>query len=126
MRKIYTYEKNGSSPVLDFFSETDKKSQDKFRYQIEYIKDEHNPLTEPNVKHFSTGKYRQLYELRIKASNRMIRVVFHSHDKDIILLHAFYKKDDKDTKKALETSLKRLRLVLDIESENNICKELVA
>lgn len=108
MRRIYTYKNNGVCPVDDFFQNANEKIRNKFLFQLEYIQNEKNCLYEPYVKHFSIEKYRQLYELRMKASGLMVRVIFYEHCGEVILLHAFYKRDRKDTEKALETAQKRL------------------
>ncbi len=113
MRKVYVYENNGQCPVEDFFKKANKKIREKFKYQIKYIENERNVFTEPHVKHFSIGKYRELYEIRIKAADLMVRVLFYEADNDIILLNPFYKHDRKDTEKALETGLKLLHSMLD-------------
>ena len=42
----------------------------------------------------------------------MVRVIFYEHEGEIILLHAFYKKDRKDTERALETGLRILNKAL--------------
>jgi len=113
MRKIYTYETDGACPVGHFFENTNSKIVNKFKYQIKYIKDEKNVYSEPHVKHFSIEKYRRLYELRIKTAGVMVRVIFYEHNGEIILLHAFYKRDRKDTEKALEAALKILNSITD-------------
>ena len=71
------------------------------------------------MKHFSIEKYRKLYELRIKATGIMVRVIFYEHNGEIILLHAFYKRDRKDTEKALETGLKILHSLLAADGTIN-------
>lgn len=113
MRKIYTYEHEGECPVSHFFDNTNDKITNKLKYQLRYIKDEKNVFSEPHIKHFSIEKYRRLYELRIKATGVMVRVIFYERNGEIILLHAFYKRDRKDTEKALETALKILNSILD-------------
>lgn len=75
--------------------------------------DKHNAFTEPHVKHFTIEKYRRLYELRVKAAGTMVRVIFYEKDGEVLLLYAFYKRDRKDTEKALETSLKILNSISD-------------
>lgn len=113
MRKIFVYENDGRCPVEDFFQKANKKVRDKFKYQLDYIKDERNVFAAPHVKHFSIEKYRELYELRIKAADLMVRVLFYEDDNEIILLYPFYKKDHKDTDRALETGLKLLHSILN-------------
>lgn len=117
MRRIYTYKNNGVCPVDDFFRNANEKIRNKFLFQLEYIKDERNGYWEPYVKHFSIEKYRQLYELRIKAAGVMVRVIFYEHCGEVILLHAFYKHDRKDMKKALDTALNRLTKITEADGE---------
>ena len=58
--------------------------------------------------HISVGRYRELYEIRMKVSGNMVRVLFVKQGEDIVLLYAFYKRSGKDTEKALETAYKTL------------------
>ena len=107
MRKVYIYDA-GESQVEKFFSKADIKIQKKLRFQMEYIKDVRNSFTEPHIKHFTIDRYKELYELRIKAAGTMVRVIFYENDGDILLLYAFYKHDKRDTQKALDTAIKIL------------------
>lgn len=43
---------------------------------------------------------------RIKVSKKIVRIIFCERDDNIVLLHAFYKHDKRDTEKALENALK--------------------
>ncbi len=127
MRKIYFYENNGECPVEEFFIKANEKIQKKFKFEIDYIRNESNPLTKPHVKHFAIEKYRELYEMRIKAADTMVRIVFYKQDEAIILLRAFYKRDRKDTEKALEASLKLLKIIAQNSNEAQISyKELMS
>lgn len=119
MRKIYTYYDGSSLPVHDFMNNTDVKIKKKFLFCLDFIKDEHNAFTEPYVKHFSLEKYKRFYELRIKAVSTMVRVIFYEYDGEIILLHAFYKRDKIDTERALETANKILHTILTDGDEIN-------
>ena len=107
MRKVYIYDAV-ESQVEKFFSKADIKIQNKLRFQLEYIKDVRNSFTEPHIKHFTIDRYKELYELRIKAAGTMVRVIFYEDDGDILLLYAFYKHDKRDTQKALDTAIKIL------------------
>lgn len=117
MRKIYLYHNGGDCPVADFIELADQKIRRKFAFCMDYIKEERNGFCEPYVKHFSIEKYRQLYECRIKATGRMVRVIFYEHNSEILLLHAFYKRDRKDTEKALEAARKLLDMAVDENGE---------
>lgn len=113
MRKIYAYTKDNSSPVEEFIQATNDKIKEKLIFQLIYIKDESNPFCEPYVKHFSMERYRKMYELRIKAAETMIRIIFYEHDGEIVFLHAFHKRDRKDTDRGLESALKILESIVD-------------
>lgn len=113
MRKIYAYTKDNRSPVEEFIKATNDKIKEKLIFQLVYIKDESNPFCEPYVKHFSMERYRKMYELRIKAAETMIRIIFYEHDGEIVFLHAFHKRDRKDTDRGLESALKILESIVD-------------
>ncbi|MBQ9940003.1 MAG: type II toxin-antitoxin system RelE/ParE family toxin [Clostridia bacterium] len=108
MRKIYIYRSRNENGVQKFFEKTDEKTQSKFKSILTYISNEKNPLCEPYVKHISIGRYRELYEIRMKVSGNMVRVLFVKQDNDIVILYAFYKRNGKDTEKALEVAFKML------------------
>lgn len=113
MRKIYAYTKDNRSPVEEFIKATNDKIKEKLIFQLVYIKDESNPFCEPYVKHFSMERYRKMYELRLKAAETMIRIIFYEHDGEIVFLHAFHKRDRKDTDRGLESALKILESIVD-------------
>lgn len=114
MRKIYTYFNGDMSPVETFFGSASEKVKNKFMFQMTFMVNEKIPFREPYVKHFSIGKYKRLYEMRIKMGIEMVRIIFYEHQNEVVLLHAFYKKGKRDTEKALEYALK----ILD-----SICEE---
>ena len=111
MRNIYIYKNGNESQVEHFFENADEKLKQKFASILAYISSEKNPLCEPYVKHISIGRYRDLYEIRMKVSGNMVRVLFAKQDKDIVLLYAIYKKSGKDTEKALEMAYKWLNKI---------------
>ncbi len=113
MRKIYTYKDGNKYPVEEFLRGIDEKLRKKLEIQLVYICDERNPFTEPYVKHFSIAKYRQMYEVRVKAAETMLRIIFYEKDGNIILLHAFRKRDRKDTEKALVNAFRILDRIID-------------
>ncbi len=113
MRKIYTYKDGNKYPVEEFLRGIDEKLRKKLEIQLVYICDERNPFTEPYVKHFSIVKYRQMYEVRVKAAETMLRIIFYEKDGNIILLHAFRKRDRKDTEKALVNAFRILDRIID-------------
>jgi len=117
LRKIYTYQN-----VQNFIESSDVKLKNKFQNILAYISDEKNRLCEPYVRHISQNRFKGLFEIRLKTSVTMARVVFSMKDENIILLYAFYKNDKKDTKRALEHSLK----LLNDARKNNYEEVLIA
>ncbi len=105
MRKLFV-----TSNVKDFMEQADEKTRAKINSVLSYLTDDKNPLREPYVKHISTAKYKELYELRVKASKLMSRVIFTLSDDDIVLLYAFKKKCDRDNTKAFERAFKMSKL----------------
>lgn len=113
MRKLYAYKKENTCPVQKFIDNLNGKIKAKFMFQLSYIMDERNGFVEPYVKHFSMERYRKMYELRLKAAETMIRIIFYENDGEIVFLYAFHKRDRKDTDKGLETALKILESIVD-------------
>ena len=108
LRKVFMYCTEDKRVLIkEFLSTANKKVQKKFDFMLKYIKTE-DVLCEPYVKHFSIEKYKMLYELRLKAAGSMVRIIYFVAGENIILLHAFYKRDRKDTEHALEYALKLL------------------
>ena len=107
MKQIYTYcDENGVSQVLEFLKYSDEKIKKKFEYQLNMLASENMILREPHVKHFIIERYRLFYEFRIKVSKKIVRIIFCERDDNIILLHAFYKRNKRDTENALESAVK--------------------
>ena len=116
------YSKDGENPIAAFAGNFNDKIKKKMRFVFHYISDERNPLKEPHVKHFTIEKYKRLYELRLKASNTMIRIIYFHINEDIVLLHAFVKRDTRDTEQALDYALK---LIDKIDAEASDPRELL-
>ncbi|MBQ7976145.1 MAG: type II toxin-antitoxin system RelE/ParE family toxin [Clostridia bacterium] len=96
--------------VKSFMEQADDKTRAKINSLLSYLTDDKNPLREPYVKHISTAKYKELYELRVKASKEMSRVIFTLSEDDIVLLYAFKKKCGRDNEKAFERAFKMNKL----------------
>ena len=115
MENIRVYKPPGGvSQVETFIDGLEPKLREKLVWQIFRLS--RTPpagLKEPHYKHFSIEKYRDFYELREK--NRIvIRVIFTVRPNgEILLLHAFQKRQSRDTMQALERSLKLLSLLRD-------------
>ena len=104
MRKIFI-----TPNVKDFMEQADEKTRAKINPVLSYLSDDKNPLREPYVKHIAMSKYKELYELRVKASKEMSRLLFTLSGDDIVLLYAFKKKCDRDNEKAFERAFKMSR-----------------
>ena len=89
MRNIYIYKDETESQVQHFFENADGKLRNKFKSILNYLSNDKNPLCEPYVKHISVGRYRELYEIRMKVSGNMVRVLFVKQDADIVLYMLF-------------------------------------
>ena len=94
--------------VQNFIESSDVKLKNKYQNILSFISNEKNELGEPYVRHISQNRFKDMYEIRLMTSGTMARVVFLKQDENIILLYAFYKNDKKDTKRALEHSLRLL------------------
>ena len=109
MRKIYILTDNEKKNSVKVFLETAQpKMKKKFEFMKAYLEDEKNILCEPYIKHFGTERYKELYEIRLRSARTMIRIIFYMEDNNVILLHAFQKRDRKDTENALEFTVKLL------------------
>lgn len=107
--KIYMYQSaDGNVPYLDFVVTLDEKVQRKLEYALKSMALSPGKLMEPQVKHFSIERYRQLYELREKM-RVLVRIIFtvDGHG-NVILLYPFIKRHKRNTNQALELSLAML------------------
>ena len=92
--------------VQEFFENADKRFEVKFNYILDFLSDEKNGLKEPYVRHIYDSGISNIFEIRIKVSEKMVRVIFYAEDNNIFLLHAFYKKDMKTTRREIKTAIK--------------------
>ena len=70
-------------------------------------------LREPHFKHFTLERYRDLYELRARGKV-LVRIIFTIRPNgEILLLHAFIKRQSRDTMQALEQALSVMAQVRD-------------
>lgn len=110
MRELYTYQPPGQlGTVLMFLHQLEPKLREKLLWQFFRLScSQRCELCEPHFKHFTLERYKDLYELRIK-NKMLIRIIFTLRPNgDAILLHAFSKKQNRDTNQALEQALRML------------------
>ena len=109
MRGVRVYHPPGvHAPVNAFLDGLEVKFREKLIRQIFFLS--HTPSTglkEPHYKHFSIERYNGLYELR-ERGKVLVRIIFTYYDGGILLLHAFIKRQPRDTVQALEQSLRIL------------------
>ena len=105
---------DGPAQAAEFIEGLEPRLREKVVRQIIYLSRTPLPeLTEPHYKHFSIEKYQSLYELREKG-RVVVRVIFTPcPNGDYLLLHAFVKRQKRDTEKALEHSLRLLASLWD-------------
>ena len=105
---------DGPAQTAEFIEGLEPKLRDKVIRQILYFS-RMSPaeLREPHYKHFSIEKYQSLYELR-ERGRVVVRIIFTPcPNGDYLLLHAFVKRQKRDTEKALEHSLRLLASLWD-------------
>ena len=111
--KVYTPPKQ-AAPVARFIDGLDPRLRDKLiRQLIELPNTPRANLREPHFKHFTLERYRDLYELRARGKV-LVRVIFTiCPNGEILLLHAFIKRQSRDTMQALEQALSVMAQVRD-------------
>lgn len=121
MKKIYLYtEPDGSIPFLRFLTVTDEKMRQKLKQGLYCLAQFPDYMTEPHVKHFNIERYKDLYEFRERI-RILVRIIFTLDAAgNIIILHPFVKKHDRNTMQALESSLLMLS---QIENERGSLTE---
>ena len=92
-------------PVSAFLRTLDKKALKKIDVQLKTLQRKDCPLKPPMVKAFQQERHKGLFELRTRINKRMTRIIFCFDEEDnVILLHGFVKKQDRETVSALETA----------------------
>ena len=89
----FSQKENGEIPLLDFLESLPPKLRAKTFREIELLK-EHGPnLREPYTKPLKGQENRGIFELRIKLSTDISRVLYFSYTgTTFVLLHGFVKK----------------------------------
>lgn len=98
-----------TAPLLDFIDGLEPHLREKILLRFYQLTLPQKPeLKEPHFKRFSLERYRGLCELRVK-SKVLIRIIFcFCPNGDVLLLHGFIKRQNRDTMQTLEQSLKIL------------------
>ena len=114
MKKILLYQApDGSIPFLKFLAMAEDKMREKLEHGLKCLALFPEYMTEPHVKHFSIARYNQLYEYRERI-RILVRIIFTLDENgNIIILHPFVKKHDRNTMQALESSIRILTYIKD-------------
>jgi len=108
----YFTAKNGIKPVKEWIDTLDIKLKVKIFRAFELLEEFNINLKAPYVKPLED----KLYELRIKDSKGIYRIIYFSYtNKQFIMLHGFVKKTQKTPKKEIELAKKRMMEVLENE-----------
>jgi phage-related protein len=102
---VFYIDEQGHSPVAAFLESLDLKTQARFDWSIEQLRERNVQAGEPLVKHID-GK---LWELRRASSGNIYRVLYFFHTgRQIVFLHGFQKKSQKTPRREIETAQQRL------------------
>ena len=105
----YFQNRDGTYPVEDFILSQEYKMQAKIFRMIELLELNGNALREPYSKELEDG----IFELRIKQSNNITRILyFFVVEKKIILTNGFVKKTEKTPKREIQLA-KRCRKIYE-------------
>lgn len=100
----------GRSPVKDFMETLPSKLRSKTLRAIRFLREDGNQIKPP----FSMPLGDGLFELRIKFSSDIVRVIyFYLEGKIIVLTNGFIKKQQKTPRNEIELALKRRKLFLE-------------
>lgn len=101
---IFYQKDNGTFPVKEFVSSLDPKMRSKVYKAIQLLKDNGNKIPYPFSKHLKDG----VFELRVKFSNDIVRILyFFCKGKIVVLSNAFVKKTQKTPEKEIELAISR-------------------
>ena len=115
MKGIKIYVPPGrTAPVAQFIDSLEPKLRDKLIRQLILLPaTPRASLREPHYKHFAIERYRELYELR-ERGKVLVRVIFTLRPNgEVVLLHAFIKRQSRDTMQALDQALSILARIRD-------------
>lgn len=103
----YYKKENGNIPVVDFLLTLNPKMRAKALREIELLQKHGVNLREPYVKSIKDEKYKELFELRIRFSSDISRVIYFNYKENtFVLLNGFTKKTDKTPAKELERAIR--------------------
>ena len=123
MKTLLAYcQKDGTSPFLQFVSENKKVGQ-KLLQGVSCLASFPEFEKAPHSKYFSIAPYKGLYEFRVRIKVP-VRTIYIKRDDQIILLHPFVKRHERNLIQALDKSLQYLRELRESEDQAILLKEL--
>jgi phage-related protein len=107
---IKLYKKiNGEIPVLEYILSLPSKHRAKIESEIDLLEKHGINITYPNVLKLKGLRYKGLWEIRVKFSNNISRIIYFLYKENtFLLLHAFSKKNYSTPKKELEIARNRM------------------
>ena len=94
---------NGTEPVTEFLETLDNNMANKIHWEMRLLEEYGYELREPHTKHLEDG----IFELRVKFSSNISRVLFFFYYKGkIILTNGFVKKTQKTPKSEIDLAKK--------------------
>lgn len=101
---------DGRSPVRDFIKSLPKKLYSKTARAIKLLREHGNQIKPPYSMPLCDG----LFELRVKFSSDIVRIIyFYLEGRIIVLTNGFVKKQQKTPINEIELALKRRKLFLE-------------
>ena len=102
------YEKlNGKIPVLEYLLSLQPKMRAKAFSEIELLKKHGLNLKEPYAKAIKGKEYKDLFELRVKFSSDISRILYFTFKNNtFVLLNGFTKKSNKTPQQELERAIR--------------------
>ncbi|MDI3548594.1 MAG: hypothetical protein PWR10_2246 [Halanaerobiales bacterium] len=118
MYTIIYYEENNKSSVVEFIMKHSPKEQAKILREIDLLEEFGLFLGMPHIRKLK-GTNNNLWELRIKHSSNIFRILFFTiKNGKFVLLHGFKKKSNKTPKQEINIALNRLQKYIQRGDEN--------
>lgn len=105
LHAVFFAAQSGREPVKEFFKKELSLSEMEKIYTVIRTIERSWPLGKPLVDHIKEN----LWEIRCKLRNRILRVFFANIEGDMVLLHGFIKKTQKTPKEEIEIAERRLK-----------------
>jgi phage-related protein len=112
---VFFVEESGACPVEEFLDSLDAKTQGRFLWSIEQLRQRNVMARPPLVEHLE-GK---LWELREQSNTNIYRLIYFFYTgRHIVFLHGFQKKTEKTPRREIETAKARLDRFIKRQEES--------